>query len=293
MLLLPLLAALIYPFGALWVKRTQALGTGPWRIAVIGNLIIAGCFMSLLVLRPEWPDWQLIGWPILAGACFFGGQFFTVLALRWGDVSMVAPMMGCKTLFVAFYSSILGVEVLGVRHWFAALLTAIAIFLLSWNSKHKSKGTATWLTAGLALVSCAFFGVVDTVIGYSGQKFGTIPTLVTAALCLAFLSLLLLPLAMREKPAPKGRKALVYGNVAYGVQAVLLHLSNALLAMPTAVNIIYSSRGLFGISHTWFFGHRFGNRERRDVGAATMLQRCVGAGLLMIAILLVVLAPGE
>ena len=293
MLLLPLLAALIYPFGALWVKRTQALGSGPWTIAFAGNLIIAGCFVLLLLLRPEWPDWQYIGWPLLAGACFFGGQFFTVLALRWGDVSMVAPMMGCKTLFVAFFSSMLGVETLGIRHWMAALLTAAAIFLMSWNSKHKLKGTSTWLTACLALVSCTFFGAVDTVIGYAGQKFGTVPTLVVAALCLACLSLIVFPMARREKPSPQGRQSLFYGNVAYGLQAVLLHVSNALLAMPTVVNIIYSSRGFFGITHTWFLGHRFGNRERQQVGGAMMLRRCAGAGLLMVAILLIVLAPGE
>ena len=289
MLLFPLFSALIYPFGSLWLKQSQALGSGPWRIAVAGNLIIASCFMLLLLLRPDWPDWNLIGWPLLAGACFFSGQFFTVLALRWGDVSMVAPMMGCKTLFVAFYSSMLGVESLGPKHWIAALLTAISIFLLSWNAKHEAKGISAWLAAGLALVSCMFFGGVDTVIGHAGHKFGVIPMLVTAAICLSLLSLLLLPLALREKPAPQGRRALIYGNVAYGIQAVMLNVTNAVLAMPTVINIIYSSRGLFGITHTWFLGHWFGNYERHEVGGVMMIRRCGGAALLMIAIILVVL----
>ena len=67
--------------------------------------------------------------------------------------------------------------------------------------------------------------------------------LVMAAICLALLSLLFLPLAFREKPAPQGRRALIYGNIAYGMQAVMLNIANAMLAMPTVINIIYSSRG--------------------------------------------------
>ena len=73
---------------------------------------------------------------------------------------MVAPMMGCKTLFVAFYSSLLGVESLGPKHWIAALLTAVAIFLLSWNSKHEAKGISAWLAAGLAWFPACFLAAL-------------------------------------------------------------------------------------------------------------------------------------
>ncbi len=185
---------------------------------------------------------------------------------------------------------LLGVETLAAKHWIAALLTAIAIFLLGWKSHHRVSGMTAWLAAGLALVSCMFFGGVDTVVGHAGQAFGTIPMLVTAAASFALLSSLLLPLALREKPAPQGRPAMICGNLAYGVQAVLLNVANAVLATPTIINIVYSSRGLFGITHTWFLGHRFGNFERQEVGDAMMLRRWAGAALLMIAIMLVVLS---
>ncbi len=61
-------------------------------------------------------------------------------------------------------------------------------------------------------------------------------------------------------------------NLAFGIQAVILNFANVMLAQPTVVNIIYSSRGLFGITHTWFIGHWFGNRERQEVGTAMMIR---------------------
>ena len=190
--ILPLLSALIYPFGGLWIKQSQELGAGPWRIAVIGNLIIAACFMSLILLGPAAPDWSYVGWPILAGCCFLGGQFFTVLALRVGDVSLVAPIMGCKILFVALYSSLLGIESLGPLVLLAAGFTALAIFLLGWKDRRivkvpfststiqpptvktpireaSTRKTSAWLTIFMALMSCAFFAGVDISFAYAGK----------------------------------------------------------------------------------------------------------------------------
>lgn len=235
------------------------------------------------------PDWSLIRWPMIVGACYFGGQFFTVLALRFGDVSMVAPMMGCKVLFVGLYSTLLGLEALSFMLWISAFLTAIAIFLLGYSTQRQPSKRSPWLAVSLALLSCSFFAGVDTSVGYAGQSFGPIPLLVLGIWFFALASLFLIPLALREPPAPAARKSIVLGNVAFGAQAIILNLANALLARPTVVNIIYSSRGLFGITHTWFFGHYFGNVERHEVEKWTMIRRFSGALLLTIAILLVVL----
>ncbi len=295
--LLPLFSALIYPFGGLWIKQSQELGAGPWRIAVLGNLIIAACFMALLLLRPAAPDWNYVGWPLLAGCCFFGGQFFTVLALRIGDVSLVAPVMGCKILFVALYSSLLGVESLAPLVLAAAGCAALAIFLLGWKDRDPTDATvnparkkSAWLTICLSLTSCAFFAGVDTVFAHAGKSFGSLAILITGMGFFALLSLIFTPFAIREPAAPKSRKANILGNIVFGVQAVVLNFANVMLAQPTIVNIIYSSRGLFGITHTWFIGHYFENTERQETSKPTLVRRCIGAALLMLSIALVVLS---
>jgi drug/metabolite transporter (DMT)-like permease len=208
----PLLAAIIYPLGSLWTKQAQVLGAGPWRIAVVGNLIIAICFLPLLLLRPEPPNWEFFYWPMIVGGCYFGGQFFTVLALRWGDVSMVAPMMGCKVLFVGLYSTMLGLEELSSTLWISAGLTALAIFLLGYTSKKQPSRRSPWLAVSLALVSCAFFAGVDTGVGYAGSKFGAIPILVIGIWFFALSSLLLTPLALREPAAPKALPPITSGS---------------------------------------------------------------------------------
>ena len=42
----------------------------------------------------------------------------------------------------------------------------------------------------------------------------------------AFLSIMMTPLALREKRAPQSLKAIVLANLAFGVQAVLLNFSD-------------------------------------------------------------------
>lgn len=292
MLFLPFLSALVYPFGSLWTKQAQELGARPWRIAFIGNVIIAACFMPLLITMPEWPNWQLVQWPIFAGFCFFGGQFFTVMALKDGDVSVVAPLMGCKTLFVALYSSLGGIETLGAILWLAAFLTAAAVYLLGSQPRRPGKTdfkiSAHWKSIGFALMSAGFFAAVDTTVGAQGMNFGPVWMLVCAMFTFALLSLLILPLARMETPAPQATKSIIGANISFGIQATILNIANALVARPTAVNIIYSSRGLTGIFAVWFIGHWFGNREREEVPKDVMIRRFLGALLLMAAIVIVV-----
>ena len=191
----------------------------------------------------------------------------------------------------------LGVESLSATVWAAALLAAIAIFLLGMaDQKPHSKDRVVvhkkspWISIGLALTATAIFGGVDTIFSHAGEKFGKLSILVAAMGFFALFSLAMLPLARREPKAPVSTKAVVLSSIAFGVQAVCLNFANVMLAQPTIVNIIYSSRGLFGITHTWFFGHWFENKERAEVSSTVMIRRCFGALLLMTSIVLVVIS---
>ena len=107
--LLPLVSAIIYPFASLFLKRSLTEGCGLLRSAFISNMALFGVFLCALPFNDKAPEWEHIGWALIAGICFFGGQVFTFLAIRSGDVSVQAPLMGVKVIFVAFFSYIIRV----------------------------------------------------------------------------------------------------------------------------------------------------------------------------------------
>ena len=188
---------------------------------MIGNICIAICFLPLLLWRPEWPDWSLILWPVFAGASFFAGQFLTVLAFRSGDVSVIAPIMGCKTVFVALYSSLAGVENLSPILWLAAVITAAAVYLIGSTPRsnddgseddseddevNKSSSHSNWLPIGYAIMATASFAAVDTTISAQGVAFGPEWMLLTTMGSLSVFSLLITPLALcllYTSPSPR------------------------------------------------------------------------------------------
>ena len=55
----------------------------------------------------------------------------------------------------------------------------------------------------------------------------------------------------------------------------------------TAVNIVYSSRGLWSVAAVWLIGHWFSNTEG-EVGGPAMRRRLMGALLMLAAIGLVI-----
>jgi len=286
-LLLPILAALIYPLGSLWLKQAQQIGVGPWRCTLISNWVMAACFLVLPIFRWDQPNWEFVIWPILAGLLFLLGQLFTVLAVHAGDVSVQAPLMGTKTVFVPLYSVfLLDSETLGWTLWLAAGITAEAIFLLG------GTGTSDWRrlrkAVMYAILSCVFFAGTDSIVGGRGQDFGPTAMLLCMMATLSVASLFCWPIARRESVVRGSGRFLLFGGVAYGVQALILGIALSIYGRATTVNIVYSSRGLFGIALVWFVGHWFANRERAEAGRTVMIRRTIGALLLLSAIVLAV-----
>ena len=54
------------------------------------------------------------------------------------------------------------------------------------------------------------------------------------------------------------------------------------------MNVLYTTRGVWGVLLVWVFGHWFANTER-SLGPAVLTRRLIGAILLLAAIALVTL----
>ena len=73
---------------------------------------------------------------------------------------------------------------------------------------------------------------------------------------------------------------------AIGISSGGIALTLGIWGNATAVNIVYSTRGLFSVLVVWLAGHWFANTERQ-AGRAVLVSRLIGALLILAAIALV------
>ena len=129
--LFPLIAALLYAFGALVLKRSSDLGVGLWRTTFVANLIVAGLFSFLWLLGGPPVEIVDLWQPGVIAMCLFIGQLAQFLALEKGDVSVAVPVFGLKVILVAFFTPLLIGEAVGVKLWIAAFLSVLGITFLN------------------------------------------------------------------------------------------------------------------------------------------------------------------
>ena len=247
-LLLPLVCALLYVISALMVRRASALGVGVWRTSFVSNWAIALLFAPMWIfaggrLHPRADYWQ----PVATALLFFGGQAFTFLALRRGDVSVVTPVMGTKVIMVALFTSLLRVGEVPLQWWLGALLSTAAIGLLHLGGgSHRLHVGRTVL---LTLASATSYSLGDVLMqkwvpAWGMGSFFPPMFLFVGLLSCAFMPFFRAPLRALDASAWRweapGAVLLAVNNA--GVVLALIIVGNA-----TVVNIVYSVRGLFSV----------------------------------------------
>lgn len=291
--LAPLCSAVCYAIAAMLSKRASQEGFGLARTLFLYNWVTAILFLPLLAFAGEAPDWSAWHWPFLAGVLFFFGQVGTFAAIRVGDISVQSPVMGTKVVFVAAFTVLFGAGTVPVLWWYGAATTALGVYLLSGgNGKTRRKGVLPAI--GLALFSAASFAMCDVVVQQHAKTFGAGYFAPVMMFVMAVLGCVVVPFfrgGMFDIPRTAWRWGLA-AAVIFTVQAIILYLTLSHYGKATAVNIMYSSRGLWSIMFVWWLGHLLGLGERHEVSRRLMVRRFIGAALLMVAIGLV-LAGGE
>lgn len=289
-LLLPLLAAMLYALGTLALKSSNSLGMDNNRTTFVCNVATALAFLGFYDWR-NFPALPSPLWPLaLLAVLFILGQLFTVLALTTGDVSSVTPVFGVKTVCVGILAAyVIGSRVSGLT-WVGAVISVIGIACLQVSDKPritKKQGSAI-LCALLASVSFAGFDAMtqywSPILGFGNF---VPPALVLAAL----LSAVILP----RKGAPwRELSGRALGHLAAGValftlQSLVLIRSIGAFGDAAGANVVYSSRGVWGIVFVWLLGHWFNNRELHAAPRHVLWARFTGAALVSIATVLVFL----
>ena len=286
-LLIPLACAFVYVLGALTVKRAGEFGVGVWRTSFVANWAMVVVFL---------PAWFLFGGtlrpaadyvqPALAGLCFLGGQVFIFLALSRGDVSVTTPVMGLKVVLVALFSSLLRVGEVPLAWWIGAGLSAAAVALLHAGESPAGRGRVG-PTAALAAASAASYGLGDVLMqkwvpSWGAASFFPAMFLLVGLYSFAFVPFFRAPL--RALPGAAWRWV--------GAGAALMAVNNAGIVLTlgiwggaTAVNIVYSVRGLVSVVLVGLIGHWFASTERH-LSPRVRRFRLVGAGLMVAAVAL-------
>ncbi len=287
-LLLPLASSFGYVAGVLLLKRSAAFGVGVWRSTFLTNLLHAVCFAPLWLLGPgagtgSW--WQ----PLVTGSLFFVGQVATFIAIERGDVSVATPVLGTKIVLVALISALLLPDPVPLKWWIAAALSTTAIALLNRRPRSHAAGDASLAPTIIAALSAATaFAACDVLVQKWAPLWGAGRFLPLMFLCLAGLSFTLVPAfsaPLRQVVRP-ARPWLIGGALLLSIQAVGMGGTIAIFGDATAVNVVYSARGLWAVLAVWWIGHWFHNEEQK-LGAAVLRTRLWGAALMLLAIGLV------
>jgi drug/metabolite transporter (DMT)-like permease len=289
-LLIPLACAFVYVLAALTIKRAGAFGVGVWRTSFVANWTMFFAFVPWWFaqggeLRPLVDYWQ----PAVVGLCFCGGQIFIFLALSRGDVSITTPVMGSKVVLVALFSSVLRVGEVPLQWWIGAGLSAAAVGLLHAGERHGERRDVG-VTVLLALASATAYGLGDVLMQKWVPAWGTASFFPAMFLIVGLYSFAFVPFFSAPLTALSGQ---AWRWVAGG--ALLMALNNAGIVLTlgtwggaTAVNIVYSARGLFSVAIIWAIGHWFASTEQ-NLPPRVLRFRLIGAVLMVGAIVLVLL----
>lgn len=286
----PIASALIFALASICIKRALAEGAGATRSVFITNTTFLVALLPLWWLFPKPVDTALLWAPLAAGLAAFLGSIFQFMALKLGDVSVATPLLGGKVLFVALLSTLILGNVLPVSWWIGAVLAGLGIFFLGQVPGQPFRGSRLGLTIALSVLSVACFAMMDILIAGWGQAFGFQRFVVLQQLLVMILTLGVIPFFQDSLWRMPGKcwPWLACGSLLMVVQFYILNWTISTFGDPTAINIFYSSRGIWSVLLVWMIGPLLGNLER-DHGWAVFWRRILGAVLLFAAICLVVL----
>ncbi len=281
---------MIYALGAILGKRAMELGAGQMRTIILSNLMLAVFFIPHFFFSEGFPT--LREW--FTGAClamiFLLGQTLLFRALRAGDASLVSPLMGVKSILVAFLLVLFGLSPnpIDLRTWLAAILATFAVALIGWPARRRIGSQSPWPGMVLALSSAAAFSLLDSLFPHFSHQSDPMRMLFCVFGSLGFLTLILLP--WKEEPllrrgAPCDRWVWASALLIAG-QAVLMSSAIAFFRVPTEVNIVYSCRGLWTVLLVLWIGRRL-NLNEGALSVWVKLRRMLGSILLAIGIVLI------
>ena len=258
--LVPLVAAFVYAFAALTLKRATERH-GPVARQFRGQLGQALVFAPVYFLGSAPFSTGHFSHAVLNGRSFFAGQIFTFLALSRGDVSVATPVLGTKVIFVALLTVLVTHQPIPAVWWARRCSPRRRA---DGRRRPGAPGQATFRRSLVYGFSAAFcFSLTDVLSQKWAPAWGFAQFAPAMFLTVGVCSLGLIPFF----PAPltslssETWRWLLAGSLLLGMQAGCVAVSIMTFGQATLMNILYSSRGLWTVVLVWVTGHWFGKRS--------------------------------
>ena len=268
------------------LKRVQARGVSPWTVIIAVTFAPATIFPALTLLGGTMQPLSLLWQPAILGLLFVAGQVFMFLAIKLGDVSIAAPVLGVKVLIVPALGTLLIGEYPEARIWLAAAVAMLGVGFVQMTDAtvERSGVLASVVFALLGALSMTLF---DLLIQRWAPAWGAGYFLPIALAFAALFSLAFIPLADRPKELVRhgGVTLLLVGAVLMAIQAIGMTFTLAQFGDATRVNIVYSLRGIWGVALTWMLA-RHAHATGEHPSTRTMLMRMVGAMFIGVSVVL-------
>lgn len=284
--LLAFVSALGYSLGGLFNKQAMAGGSGSFRVTAFSIWITTLVVMPFAFFYREPLPLHVWFQPLIAGCFFLCGQIFFILALRIGDLSIVAPVSGIKPIVNALLVAVLLGTAVPATTWAACFLTAMALIIL--RSPNASTAHSFLRTAATALLSTIAFASCDTCFQEWASGWGVLrfSALTFAASSLGICALIPRFSTPWKNMTSAARRHTLAGASCCAVPGLCMGLALGKYGHAPEVNVIYGTRAVISILLVRFLGRWIGSSEQH-VSRAVLIRRIVATVILMAAVGLV------
>lgn len=281
---LPLSAAILFAFATLSLKKSSHSGIDIWRINFVSNLVTAILFQPFWIGTTSLPPVSLWWQPAVVATLYIVGQVLTLLSITKGEVSIAAPVLGLKLIFVPLFIAFIGAGVLPAAIWPACLLACLGVALLNY-SRYSTSDRKLLYSVGAAAAGAGAFAMFDVCVQLWSPTWtggGFLPLMFIGSTLLSTSFILGFDAPLRNVP-PNARLALLGVGCFFALQALAIVASVAFWQQAAEANVVYSTRGMWSILLVAWLGKRLGIGDA-GLDGRTLAVRVLGAIVLLAAI---------
>ncbi len=285
------MAAILFSVATLALRVAAKAKVDIWRTNFVSNLVTAVSFQPFWFFAGPLPPIEIWWQPAVVATLYIVGQVLTLLSLTKGEVSIAAPVLGVKLLFVPLFIAFLGIEKLPQSIWLACVLAAVAVALLNYSSGRTSRASLVY-SVGAAAAGAGAFAMFDVCVQMWSDAWGNGGFLPVMFIMSTLLSLCFIPLFEKSLFELRGSARLaVWGaGIFFALQALAIVASVAFWQKAAAANVVYSTRGLWSLLAIAIAGSALGIGDA-SLDRRTLRVRTIGALVMMTAIGVLLLNP--